>query len=423
MEPIKIPAIRAKMGLWVYYIATMTFSQIQEHVKKVDNELHKSTVLSEMLQRSITDNYKKIAKYLIQQEERFFNSLVLAVYDGDPKWHEVRLDYGYDEEYYDIGLLELTGNEKIFPVDGQHRVEGIKEAIVKKPGLKNEKVPVIFIGHKNDYNGMRRARRLFSTLNRYAKPVSLSDIIALDEDDAIAIVTRELIENHPLFEGNRILNSKTKAIPENNTTAFTTIITFYECNRELLHLFLEDKEVRDIENKKVRGKSKATQFIKFRPDQELLDSYNELCTSYWNAFSQNLLAINDYLECSPDTSNFRNKNGGNILFRPVALLPFVQASIHIKRLTEMSFDDIFLQMNSLPLLLTNSEWGGILWDSKNKRMIMGNKRLVKLRLISLFNTNLLTENEKKQLVRLYATATQMQTIEAEESLGLNLRDN
>ena len=56
---MKIPAIRAKVGIWVYYVSTMTYAQVNEHVKKVDDELHKSTVLREMLQRSITDNFKK----------------------------------------------------------------------------------------------------------------------------------------------------------------------------------------------------------------------------------------------------------------------------------------------------------------------------------------------------------------------------
>ena len=182
------------------------------------------------LKRSITNNYKQIASYIAQQEERFFNALVLAVYDGDPQWHEVRLDYGEDEEYYDIGLLELKGTEKIFPVDGQHRVEGIKHILDESQDFNEEKIPVIFIGHRNDDDGMQRARRLFSTLNRYAKPVSKRDIIALDEDDAVAIITRDLIENHPLFSDGRVLDSKSMAIPDNNKTIFTTIITFYNCN-------------------------------------------------------------------------------------------------------------------------------------------------------------------------------------------------
>jgi DNA sulfur modification protein DndB len=231
---MKILAIRAQIGSWIYYVATLTFKEVAEHVKRVDSELHRSELLQDMLQRSITDNYKSIARYIENQEERFFNALVLAVYDGDPQWHGVRLEYDDGDEFYNIGILELTGNEKIFPVDGQHRVEGIKRVLSDSEKYNDEKIPVIFIGHKTDMEGMQRSRRLFSTLNRYAKPVSMRDIIALDEDDVVAIVSRELIECHPLFSSGRILDSKTKAIPDKNTSAFTTIITFYECNKELL---------------------------------------------------------------------------------------------------------------------------------------------------------------------------------------------
>lgn len=54
---------------------------------------------------------------------------------------------------------------------------------------------------------MQRSRRLFSTLNRYAKPVSMRDIIALDEDDVVAIASRDLIDTHPLFARDRLLDS------------------------------------------------------------------------------------------------------------------------------------------------------------------------------------------------------------------------
>ena len=216
---MKLPAIRAQIGIWVYYVATLSFKNVRDKVKRIDNELHKSKLLREMLQRSITDNYKSIARYIESQDERFFNSLILAVYDGDPQWKEVVLEYNDGEEFLDLGILEFTGDEKIFPVDGQHRVEGIKKALEANQELENEKVPVIFIGHKKDEQGMQRVRRLFSTLNRYAKPVSMRDIIALDEDDIIAIASRELIDNHPLFSNERILDIRNKAIPETNTKA------------------------------------------------------------------------------------------------------------------------------------------------------------------------------------------------------------
>src|SRR5699024_5656182 len=112
----------------------------------------------------------------------------------------------YDNiETYQMGLLDFPGNHKIFPVDGQHRVEGIKAALLEKPELKDQKIAVIFIGHKNDEAGKQRTRRLFTTLNRYAKPVLLDDIIALDEDDVVAITTRFLLEEYDLFTGKRVV--------------------------------------------------------------------------------------------------------------------------------------------------------------------------------------------------------------------------
>ena len=229
---LKLPAIRSKMGIWVYYISSLSFSQVQNYVSPINDELHKSEMLSRMIQRSITENYKSIAHYLTSQEERFFNALILAVYDGEPRWNEIRIEDENGQDNYDLGVLTLSGQEKIFPVDGQHRVAGIKEALELNQDIGEERVPVIFIGHSKDEMGMQRTRRMFSTLNRYAKPVSMRDIIALDEDDVIAIASRNIIDQSNLFEDDRILDSKTKAIPENNERALTTIITYYECNKE-----------------------------------------------------------------------------------------------------------------------------------------------------------------------------------------------
>jgi DNA sulfur modification protein DndB len=402
---MKIPAIRATMGIWVYYSATMKFGDICEHVRRIDNELHKSSALNDLLQRSLTTNYKKIASYLKQQEERFFNALVLAVYGGDPQWREVRLDYGNDEEYYDIGILELTGTEKIFPIDGQHRVEGIKEALKTKPQLRDERVPVIFIGHRTDDAGMQRARRLFSTLNRYAKPVSLRDIIALDEDDAVAIATRDLIETHKLAEGDKIVDSKTKAISESNSTAFTTIITFYECNKELLRLFIRDKTVKDAENRMIRGNAKFEQYVRYRPEQSELDEYVKFCREFWDSVCLAIDKIKEFVSAKDGQANIRSKEGGCILFRPVALVPFVKAVTRIIASdAKRKLIDICRRMNLLPLLLTDSCWDGILWDSKNHNMIMNNNRVVELLFVRMFNPRVLTEKENKELVTKFAKA-------------------
>ena len=71
---LKIPAIRSKMGIWFYYVSSLSFKEVSRYVRPIDDELHHSDLLSGMIQRSITSNYKSIANYLETQSERFFNS-------------------------------------------------------------------------------------------------------------------------------------------------------------------------------------------------------------------------------------------------------------------------------------------------------------------------------------------------------------
>ena len=76
-----------------------------------------------------------------------------------------------------IGILTLTGREKLFPIDGQHGVAGIKRAVTKKGDIGDDEVTVILIGHARTDEGMKRTRRLFVTLNQRAKRVSDRDIL------------------------------------------------------------------------------------------------------------------------------------------------------------------------------------------------------------------------------------------------------
>lgn len=416
---MKIPAIRATIGTWVYYLATMRFEDVSRYVKRVDNELHNSELLREMLQRSITNNYKSIASYIETQNERFFNALVLAVYDGTPTWHEVRLEYETGEKFYDLGILELTGEEKIFPVDGQHRVEGIKKVIQDTNQFNDEQIPVIFIGHKTDAEGMQRSRRLFSTLNRYAKPVSMRDIIALDEDDVVAIVSRDLIDSHPLFSSGRLLDSKTKAVPENDGKAFTSIITFYECNLELLWLLIKDKDILNSEGTKVKGRSKLKEYIRKRPSDDVILEFGELCNSFWNELIHAYNDVEDYLSNPPDTSPYRNRQGGNILFRPVALIPFVRAAVRVSAEKNNDFSETFSELSSSLLSITNPIWRNIIWNSEKGTMIVNNQKLTERILLFFWDRSLLSE---KELLAMRLDIKSLRQITDEEDLDSLLDD-
>ena len=392
---MKLPAIRSKMGIWIYYIASLSFKEVANYVKPINDELHKSELLSQMIQRSITENYKSIANYLLTQEERFFNALILAVYDGQPVWNEIRIDDINCDDSYSLGILTLTGEEKIFPVDGQHRVEGIKLAIKKNPELDEDRVPVVFIGHSKDTIGMQRTRRMFSTLNRYAKPVSLRDIIALDEDDIVAIASRNLIDENDMFGEKRILDAKTKAIPEENDTALTSIIAYYECNKELLWLQIKDIEVKGLDEKVIKGHKKITEFIRHRPEEDMIDRFTRECRNFWGAI---IASCKEGLDDSNGTvGRYRDKNGGHLFFRPVALIPFTKAVVRIKEHKDIEYKDIIESLPENAKWIQSELWKRIIWDDVKKSMIMGNQKLIELLLLYIIDKSLLTNSEIKKI--------------------------
>ncbi|WP_259016571.1 DGQHR domain-containing protein [Emticicia fluvialis] len=401
---MKIPAIRGKIGNWEYYISTLTFQQVNDHVSRVDDELHKSESLRELIQRSISKNFVSIKTYILNQSEFFFNSLVLAVYNDYPEWIEIEVKYD-NFETYQIGLLDFPSQHKIFPVDGQHRVEGIKAALAENPSLANMKVSVIFIGHKNDENGLKRTRRLFSTLNRYAKPVTMDDIIALDEDDSIAIVTRDLLELHPLFTGKKVTKSKNKAIANDDKDSFTSIITLYECNRELLKCFR--KIQKSYRPKPSRDSKSFEEFLKIRPDEEDVQAFLDFCFYFWNKLLDSSEILTNFASdksLRPAEKYRNNINGGNLLFRPVGLFPFIQSVIEINKRTEKPFEWIFNKFSKLDFTINQIPWRQVLWNDYNKTMIMGNKTLTKQILIYIYQQDLLKATEKESLIQKYAHA-------------------
>lgn len=395
---MKIPALRAQLGGREYYITTLTFEQVSQWISPIDDQLHKSETLNEMIQRSITKNYLSIKDYILNQSELFFNSLVLAVYDNYPEWSEVEFKFD-NTNTYQVGLLNFPGTHKIFPVDGQHRVEGIKAALMEKPSLKDEKIAAIFIGHKNDLEGKEKTRRLFTTLNRYAKPVSLDDIIALDEDDIVAIVTRYLLEEYDLFMGKRIVYAQQKGIPGNNKDAITSIITLYQANVELFKAFYFSKNNKDL------TKSGLVKYLKFRPAKNEIDSFQNFSINFWDAFKTKLSFIRDYLNKKNDpVQDYRNsENGGNLVFRPIGFLPLVKSSLVIHRRTNQNFSEIFSNFNLLNFNLDVKPWLYVLWNPIEHKMQSNQDALMQLLLIYLYDKSLISEKDLKKLQEAYAS--------------------
>ena len=389
---MKLPVIRGHMGDWRYYTGVMSFGEIEQIVSPSIDEFCNPSCLNDLLQRQLTENYKSIVTYLLNEDQRFFNAIVLAIYDGDPKWLEIEFGEDY-EEYNNVGFLSFNDNLKIFPVDGQHRVKGIIEALKENREIEEEQVTVIFIAHKNDTVGKRRTRKLFSTLNRRAKPVGDNYQIALDEDDIVAIITREIVEEFKLFQNDRLHNSRTKQIPKNNASAFTSLIALYQCNEYLIKNKLE---LSDTELKKYKL---------YRPDDKVIIEILAYVESYWKAFVDNVSSIQTFLKNDEKpAAAFRNSNGGNLLFRPIGLIEFVKASVIISNSLNWPIESTLNYMNNIQLDINSAIWRGVIWDGK-KIINRVNLNFIRLLIMYLVTNYHLSPIEMDQLIGLYRTAT------------------
>ena len=360
-ERLVLPALRAAMGDWTYYIASMTLEELAHRVTTATT-LHQPESLDEEIQRSLSPRAGDIAEYLLSQPQRLFGTLVVGVYGGEPEWLEVEIREGArpwddnDERLEgSIGLLRLSGSEQLFALDGQHRLLGTMQALKDEPSLGDEEVAVIFVGHSNDRAGLQRTRRLFSTLNRYAKPVSRGEIIALDEDDAVAIVTRRLVKSHPLFS-DRVSLGGTKAVPVSDRTSLTSIVALNDC----VEMVLETHPAWNRGHKKIR------------PPDKILDQFTQHCADYWNTVMDEHEVLRKYVGVPWDArpaEPVRGRHGGHLFFRPIGILAHTWAATTLFSEEEVDTRVAIQRLAEVPWQLAEAPWVGLLWDGENQRMI------------------------------------------------------
>ena len=381
-EQIILPALRGVMGDWVFYSCLMDINDISERVRYA-NEVHENEGLSDMIQRQLNRGRgRQIATYLHEQKERFFNSLVIATYDGQPSWRglsdirgrAVKADLKNlsDETVESLGFLMLSGGEKLFAIDGQHRLAGIKRAV--KKGLIEDPydtLSVIFVAHQTTVEGLERTRRLFTTLNKTARPVSKGDIVALDEDDVMAICVRRLIEKTPLFKDERVAFVGSNNMPTSNSTSLTTVVNLYD-----LLAIIFTKTRFDLKRPKAELK-------RVRPSDEALEAYFKYAKEFFNLLEKYFFELGEFF-VSKDTRDtvlrYRGRHGGSALFRPIGLDVFVKVIARLN--SDHTLEEAVKLAAELPRELSRPPFAELMWNTSTNRIV--NDHRVTLREVLLY---------------------------------------
>ena len=387
-QPKRFPALRSRIGDWYYYVTTLPFHEVAQRILPA-TDLVTTPDMSAWIQRAIVEERaKKIANYLITRNQHFFPGIVVGVYLGEPTWYEIDveanvmlIDPAIDPDaQYDLGLLELDGTERLYAIDGQHRIAGIKralellntpESIEQHDRLATEGLAVLFVSADIEREGqLERVRRLFTTLNKEAKKVSDAEIVALDEDDAAAIVTR-WVATH--YEGLRAYRSDIEdklpnlvqmgtrdEIPPANQRSVTTIVSLYRMTKGIFQMDIATL------NKKYHGN---------RPDDGELEAIYGEAVKIWELMRENDEALGDVLGSDPAEERafeYRNSGGGHILFRPMGLQSFGRA-LGVLRKRQIDTSLAVENLCKLPMYIAESPWLNVVWNPITHRMINENQ--------------------------------------------------
>lgn len=318
MKKLHLPCLRGSLGDWTYYSTVMKVKDVVSNQRIItvpeSQELYSKNI-NQILQREIDKNrIAKISKYLLNNEEHFFSSIIVAIHKGNPEWSDIDIeerltvnnkpiddnDLNFIENKF--GILSLSGEEEIFALDGQHRLVGLRDAFKKDESIGEEEISLIYVIH-NSLN-IERTRRLFTVLNRYAEKPKQAELIILEEDDVAAINTRKLVSEHKILSlKGAISNSKSGGITNNDFDSFTTLVTVYNINKILY--------------------SKNSAFYTVRPSDESIASYYDMSVKFWDFFFESFPYITDFIKGSRSIEIDRNlvdrnnETGGSLLLRPV----------------------------------------------------------------------------------------------------------
>jgi len=358
-----------RFGSWRYYNVIMKIKDIvdpETGVKTVPEarKIYSSKNLNQILQRALDPKrIEPIKEYILRQQDRYFNSMTVGISGGDPKWHPVaiREEETFTKEeiaYLNLkyGILELSGKEDLFVLDGQHRLIGLMEAYKANKGIGEEEISLMLVVHKDSPPGLKRTRRVFVALNRNAKPVSEGENIILEEDDVSAIVARYLVEKFSLFKNreviayNKNLNLK---IGRQDANKFSSILALYKINEHL------------IDNDTVYKHKVGKKHVRIRPGEKIITESYKKAETFWDTFFRVFSGARSFIVDYENHKDLRNNRDGGVFY----LRPIGQELI--VRLYMASEKRDFDRIKKVEPKLNSNFWNYVLWNP-HKRVMLTN---------------------------------------------------
>jgi DNA sulfur modification protein DndB len=375
------------MGSTTFYQTVMRADELAATVRPaMDFPEFKDALVSEKMQRDLSEQRveAQIVPYLVKSRDRFFGSIIVLAYKPKVFTFESLkeiggkdLDYAYRAIEENTGALTISGGS-LFALDGQHRLHALRTVINNevtphlglkiegpyKNAVRGDMLSVIFL----EFEDVKKARRIFNKVNRYAKPTSKAVNILTSEDDGLAIVARTLagLDDSADF-GSEIEPPIQRKLSEDIDTVSLDKTSLSNNDPQLMTIELLHKSVAIISA--ATGKWKLDEKTTIvRPEDKVLRAAYETCSTWWhtlmNEFKPFLLArkqpesIPAFRQHSEDVS---------VAFRPVGQEVILRGLMEAHRLTKASPSELVRRLNSIPMSLADNLWAGILLGGGEQR--------------------------------------------------------
>lgn len=377
-----VAAMKARLGDTDYYVLSMKAQDLVNRVK-IPKEMERWNDFSveERYQRDINYNRvkKQIAPYLASDDSRFFGAIIVAAdhFDENIEFEPLAavlakgLPIRYRTEAENLGFLNFRGGELLVPLDGQHRLKAIEFALTGRdekakniPGvtpcaeLAQEDVTVILVRFDE-----KKARKIFTKVNSYAKATTTGQNIVTDDDDVVAVLSREVANN---LVGGRLVKYTSNTLGKKDEE-FTTLAIIYNCNDAIIASTFPG------------GKLDKTQL----PDREKVQLYREKVMSVWEAVLDGIEVFADAIhekDSSGDEKRWEIRSS-NLLGKPVVQECVVKAFLRLTGApTNMAVEDACEKLNRLPWDISEENvqrvWQRVLWSGGvDGKIVTKNRRL------------------------------------------------
>jgi DNA sulfur modification protein DndB len=365
-KELSLPCLRGSIGNWVYYCTVIPFKELA----RIDNthRIKEDKNLDNWLQRALNERVEGIKTYLLNEDERFFNSVIVGLYGEIPDWYsldltaiEEKFKINISEEVREsLGVLTLSGKEVLFTIDGQHRIEAVKRArVIDAERFKSDELSVIFVGHSDDEKGYVRTRKLFATINREAKQPTQNDLAIMDETYAYNIVARMIFARYDKFK-DKIALTDNYDLDRNEHTHFTNLLNLVEVNKKLFKA----------------AKYKESKYNS--PTYETREELFSVACDFYNFITTYVVEYKEYFDNEKKLSEYRNAAPNkplNLLFLPVGINLICEIYCHFKIANKLN--ELKGLINDLDFNLYEGHFKFIYFNPVQNKIVTTNKTLGK----------------------------------------------